>query len=205
MTATKRNLVLSALAEKSIMRSRELAALGVSSAYIKEMADDGHLSQVRRGLYSLPGFQSSCNPSLIEVAAHAPNSVVCLLSALLFHDLTRALPNQTWVAIPTGARAPLVSGLDLRVVRMSPKTFDIGAETHILDGVSVRVYSPVRTVADCFKYLSYVGPEFAIDALREGLEERRFTPGEICEYAAINRVLNVMLPYVEALSSGRHI
>ena len=181
------------------MRSRDLVGLGVSAAYLNEMADKGQLTRVGRGLYALSSNDYSHNPSLTELAAHAPHATICLLSALLFHNLTTALPNATWAAIPTGSRAPHIDGLGLRVIRVSPATFDAGVETYTLDGVDVRIYSVVRTVSMCFKYRNSVGMEFTIDALREGLRGRLFSPAQVLEFAVVDRVLNVMLPYVEAL------
>lgn len=93
-----------------------------------------------------------------------------------------------------------MSELGLRVVRVCPKIYDLGVELHTLDGVDVRVYSAARTAADCFRYRSCVGMEFAIDALRDGFAKRAFSPAEVCEYAEALRVLNVILPYVQALA-----
>ncbi len=199
MPHLKDDLVLDALRKRRVMRSRDLVALGVSNAYLKEMADKGQLWRVGRGLYAPPNYDYSHNPSLTELAAHAPHATICLLSALLFHNLTTALPNETWAAIPTGSRAPHIGGLGLQVVRVSSSTFDEGVETHTLDGVDVRIYSVVRTVSMCFKYRNLVGMEFTIDALREGLRERLFSLAQVLEIAAVDRVQNVMLPYVQAL------
>ena len=197
MPDLKKELVMDALRKRRMMRSRDFVALSVSAACVKEMTGRGQLMRVGRGLYASPRF--SHNPSLTELAAHAPHATICLLSALLFHNLTTALPNATWAAIPTGSRAPRIDGLGLRVVRVSPPTFDEGVETHKLDGVDVRIYSVVRTVSMCFKYRSIVGMEFTVDALREGLRKKLFSPAQVLEIAAVDRVQNVMLPYVQAL------
>ena len=200
MTDLKQDLVIHALAENGVMRSRDLASLGVTPTHLKRMADRGYLNQVGRGLFSLPSHRYTENHSLVQVAVRSPRSTICLLSALQFHGLTMALPSVVWVAIPTGARAPHIEGLGLRVVRMARKVFDLGVEAHALEGVPVRIYSAVKTVADCFRFRSYVGMEIAVNALREGLEKRLFSPAEVLEYAMAERVLNVMLPYVEALT-----
>lgn len=200
MAETKKNTVMDALRENGVMRSRDLAALGVSAPYVKELADRGQLTQIGRGLFTLPSHCYTENHSLVQVAAHSPRSTICLLSALQFHGLTMTLPSVVWVAIPTGAYAPHIAGLGLRVVRMSKAVFELGVDVYTLEGVTVRIYSAAKTAADCFYFRSYVGMEIAVNALREGLEKRLFSPAEVLEYAMAARVLNVMLPYVEALT-----
>lgn len=180
MPHRKNDLVLDALRKRRVMRSRDLGALGVSNTHLKEIASKGELTRVGQGLYASANYNYSHNPSLTELAAHAPRATICLLSALLFHNLTTALPNETWAAIPTGSRAPHIDGLRHRIISVSPSTFDEGTEVHNLDGVDVRIYSVVRTISMCFKsmcfkYRGIVGMEFTVDTLREGLRDRVYS------------------------------
>jgi predicted transcriptional regulator of viral defense system len=108
------------------------------------------------------------------------------------------MPHVVWAAIPTGTRPPHIAGI--RIVRMAPEPYRIGVETHMLEGVSVKVYSAAKTVADCFRFRSYVGMETAVQALKEGLDKRLFSPAELFEFATIDRIHNFILPYVETLT-----
>jgi predicted transcriptional regulator of viral defense system len=198
--SSKRDLVFDLLSKNGAMRSRDIASHGVSPGYVKDMADRGLLSQLTRGLFSLPGHPRTEHGSLILVAAHSPACVICLLSALQFHGLTNAMPHVVWAAVPTGARVPRIADLGLRIVRMAPEPYSAGIESHVLEGVPVQIYSPAKTVADCFRFRSYVGIETAVAALKEGLDRRLFSPAELFDYAIADRVHNVIMPYVEALT-----
>ncbi len=201
MTDTsKRDLVLDLLSKNGVMRSRDIASRGVSPGYLKDLADRGLLSQVSRGMFSLPSYPQTEHHSLVELSAYSPTCVICLLSALQYHNLTTAMPHVVWAAIPTGARPPHIAGLGIRIVRMATEPYRAGIETHLLEGVPVKVYSPAKTVADCFRFRSYVGMETAVQALKEGLDQRLFSPAELFEYATVDRVHNFMLPYVETLT-----
>ena len=136
---------------------------------------------------------------LVEVAKMYPSAVVCLLSALLFHDLTTQLPRRTWLAVANKSWAPRKGPVHLEIVWLSGKAFIEGVETHNVGGVPVRVYNPAKTVVDCFKFRNRVGTDVAIEALRETLRERRAKPTEIMHFAKICRVATVIRPYLEAL------
>jgi predicted transcriptional regulator of viral defense system len=200
LQTSKRDMVFDLLRNHGVMRSRDFASRGVSPGYLNDMADRGLLSRVSRGMFSLPGHPQTEHGSLIQAAAYSPANVICLLSALQFHDLTNTMPHVVWVAIPTGTRAPRIEGLGIRVVRMASEPYSAGIETHILEGVPVKIYAPAKTVADCFRFRRYVGTETAVAALKEGLGKRLFSPAELFEYAVVDRVHNVILPYVEALT-----
>jgi predicted transcriptional regulator of viral defense system len=124
--------------------------------------------------------------------------VVCLLSALRFHDLTTQEPHEIWLALPLRAHEPTVDYPLLQTVRMNQRTHHAGIETHLVENVPVRVFSVSKTIADCFKYRSTVGLDVALEALREGWRERRFTMPELEQFARLCRVANVMRPYIEA-------
>lgn len=198
-TASKRDIVMRAAAARSVIRAADVVPLGVSPQYLNYLARRGALRRVGRGLYVRPDHSCTEYHSLAEVAAYAPRAVVCLLSALQFHCIGTQMPHAVWIAVPNRARSPKAPTTPVQTVRMGPVSLSAGVETHLLEGVPVRVFSSAKTVADCFKFRSLVGPDVAIEALREGLARRRFAPADLYEFALINRVWEVMRPYVEAL------
>jgi predicted transcriptional regulator of viral defense system len=151
-------------------------------------------------MFVMPDHRFTEHHSLAEVAAYAPQSVICLLSALQFHGIGTQMPHAVWIAIANKGHVPRVPTTPVEVVRMAPAALRAGIEEHTLEGVPARIFSAAKTVADCFKYRSSVGVEVALEALRDGLAQQKFTPADLYEYAVIDRVWGVMRPYVEALA-----
>ena len=178
---------------------REVTEAGIHRQILTRLAREGTLEQVARGVYRLPDQPVTEHHGLVLAAAAVPNGVICLLSALGFHGLGTQLPSDVWIAIPRRARQPADKYPPLRIVRFSGEALTQGVETHQVEGRPLRVYAVAKTVADCFKYRNKVGLEVALEALREGWRERRFTGDELDRYAEICRVSNVMRPYVESL------
>jgi predicted transcriptional regulator of viral defense system len=185
--------------ERGLFRVAEVRAAGIHPEYLRRLARRGQLERVSRGLYAAAGAAVTEHHGLVQVALRVPHGVVCLLSALLFHELGTQLPHQVWLAIDVDARRPRVTFPPLRIVRMSGRALTEGVETHRLEGVEVRIYGVAKTVADCFKYRSTVGLDVALEALRAAWRERRVTMDELWHYATIDRVATVMHPYLESL------
>jgi predicted transcriptional regulator of viral defense system len=160
----------------------------------------GMLERVGRGLYRIADAEPTEHYTVALVCKQIPHAVVCLLSALQFHNLTTQNPYQVWIAINRTTRRPKASELPIRIVRFSGPAMSEGIEEHMLEGVNVRVYGIAKTVADCFKFRNKIGLEVALEALRECLRERRCSSDELWYYAKICRVANVMRPYLEAIS-----
>ena len=182
-----------------VFRPRDLVRYGIPRTYLQRWVQDGLLERVGWGLYRLTNRALSEHQTLIEVAKRVPNGVVCLLSALQFHGLGTQLPSQVWIAIDRKAWKPEVRDLPIRIVRFSGHSLTEGVQVHRLDGVKVSVYEPAKTVADCFRYRNKIGLDVAIEALRDCRDQRRCSIDEIWRYAKIDRVANVMHPYLEAL------
>ena len=128
------------------------------------------------------------------------DSIVCLLSALAFHQIGTQLPRQVWIAIDRRQGTPRIQYPPLRVSRFSGRALTAGVETHKIEGVPVRIYAPAKTVADCFKCRHKIGLDVAIEALRDGWQKKRFTMDELWKFARICRIANVMRPYLEAIT-----
>jgi predicted transcriptional regulator of viral defense system len=188
------------LGRNGTARSRDLVAAGITRSQISRWVAAGTLVRVARGLYALPGYQSSEHGALVEVAKRAPKVVFCLLTALRVHELTTQSPHEVWIAIGNKGHAPRLSYPRLRTVRFSPESLAAGVETREVDGATIRVTCVAKTVADCFKFRSKVGLDVALEALRETRRAKRATVDGLWRYARVNRVVNVMRPYLEAVS-----
>ncbi len=191
-----------ALARKQpLLRARDLAAHGLPTMTLSRLVAAGKLQRVARGVYSLPQRAISAHRSLAEVAIRVPRGVVCLLSALRLHGIGTQAPFEVWLAIPQTMPTPRLKQPALRVVRMSGSALSKGIEQVDVDGVAVSVFNLGKTVADCFKYRNKIGLDVALEALGEGWRARRVTMDELWHYATIDRVHNVMRPYLEALDA----
>lgn len=186
--------------ELGVLRSRDLHRHGIARAYLRPLVENGVLVQAGRGLYALADTPVSEHQTLLEAAVRVPHGVVCLASALRFHDLTTQNPWKVWMLIETGRRVPRIDAPALLVFQASGASFGEGVEEHVIDGVPVRVTSVAKTVADCFKYRHRIGLDVALEALRECLRERRATREDLHRFARICRVDRVMTPYMEAFA-----
>lgn len=184
---------------QGVLRPRDLAACGLPGAYLGRLAQERLVERVGRGLYRSRSVEITEQHTLAEVCRRVPQGVVCLLSALRFHNLTTQSPAEVWLALSNTARVPKTDLLPLRVVRFSAMALSSGIEEHLVEGVPVRVYDPAKTAVDCFKYRNKIGLEVALEALRAGWQGRRFTMDQLWRYAAICRMTNVMRPYLESL------
>lgn len=191
--------VLQLARELGVLRARDLARHGIAREYLTRLTRAGLLERTERGLYVLPDAELTEYHSLAETAKRVPAGIVCLLSALRFHDLTTQAPFEVWLALPPTARSPRPRSLPLRVVHFSGPALTEGVEEHVIEGVRVHVYCPAKTVADCFKYRNKIGLDVALEALRETWRERRATMDELWRYAEVCRVATVMRPYLESL------
>ena len=182
-----------------VIRPKDMDAHDIPRKYIHLLHHEGILNRVGRGLYVLEDARPSENRTIAEVCKRVPTGVVCLLSALQFHRLTTQVPHEIWLAINHKARCPKEPMLPIRIVRFSGQALTAGVEQHTVEGVTVKVFGPAKTVADCFKYRNKIGLDVAIEALRDCMQSRRCTMDELWKYARICRVANVMKPYLESL------
>ena len=191
--------VLDLARKEGILRPRDLQSKGLPTDYLWRLHKQEKLEKVGRGLYSLPGAAMSEHQTIVQAALRVPHGVVCLLSALRFHDLTTQSPFQVWIAIDVKARAPKEEIIPLRIVRFSGKALIAGVESHTIEGVEIKVYNPAKTVADCFKYRNKIGLDVAIEALRDCWRKKKATSDELWHYAKVCRVARVMRPYLESV------
>ena len=187
------------IGEHGMVRPRDIEAIGLPREYLVRLHRQGKLNRSGRGIYTVPDASVTERHSYAEVAKRVPETVICLLSALAFHEITTQSPSAVWVALRKGARTPALTSPTLRIVRLSGPSLTEGIENHKVEGVPVRVYSAAKTVADCFKFRNKIGLDIAIEALKDCLHQKRASITEIYRYAKICRVSNVIRPYMEAL------
>ena len=176
------------------MRSSPLHRVGIG-----KLAREGRLLKMGRGVYRAADAPLESHEDLALLALRKPDAVVCLLSALRFHELTTESPGAVWLAIESHARAPRIEPLRLKVHYLSGPAFREGVEIHHIAGVPVRIYSAAKTVADCFKFRNQVGTKTAIEALKDAWKKKRVTTEDLYRFARVCRVLNVMRPYLEGV------
>ena len=191
--------VLDLASQKGLLRASDLDAIDAPRVVLTRLIAAGLLDRVGRGLYRLPGHPISEHEGLMVVATKAPQAVFCLLTALQFHGLTTQLPRQVWIAMPRGSHVPRVDYPPIKMVQMTGAVYTAGIEEHLRDGVTLRVYSAAKTVADCFKHRNKIGLEVALEALKDARAKRMASADDLWRYAKVCRVANVMRPYLEAI------
>ena len=199
--STLEQSVLALAGRRPLLRARDLAEQGLPTVILSRLVSAGKLERIARGVYSLPGRTLSEHRSLAEVALRVPRGVVCLLSALRVHGIGTQAPFEVWVAIPPHTPTPRLDQPALRVVRMSGAALTEGIEQILIDGVQVPVFNVAKTVADCFKYRNKIGLDVALEALRDGWTQRKLTMDALWHYATMDRVANVMRPYLESVTA----
>ncbi len=197
--APQEKAILKLVRKRGAVRARDLASQGLSRQALIRLHQRGVLERPSRGLYVLADFEPTQDQSLAEAATLVPHGIVCLLSALRFHELTTQQPVEVWLALDNKAWKPKVRSPRLRIVRFSGKALTFGVEIHEIAGAAVKIYSPAKTVADCFKFRNKIGVDVAIEALRDCWRQRKATMDEIWEAAKVCRMSNVIRPYMEGL------
>jgi predicted transcriptional regulator of viral defense system len=182
-----------------LLRTSAALRAGIHPRTLYEMRDKGILEQLDRGLFRLANLPSLASPDLVTVAAKIPAAVICLISALAFHEITTQIPHEVHFALPRGAEPPRLKHPPLHVFWFTGRSYTEGVETHKVDGVGLRVYGPEKTLADCFKYRNKIGLDTVLEALRLYKSRKRPNVDYLIKFARVCRVEKVMRPYLEAL------
>ena len=190
--------VLSLAKARGIIRVRDLMEQGIHPEYLRRLCEKGLLTKMGRGIYIPADSEMSPNVGLAQAAKRVPHGVVCLLSALQFHNLGTQSPFEVWLAIDRKSARPRVDYPPLRIVRFSGKSLTEGTEKHKIEGVEISIFNKAKTIADCFKYRNKIGLNVALEALKDCRQRRLCTNDQLWEYAKICRVANIMKPYLEA-------
>jgi predicted transcriptional regulator of viral defense system len=182
-----------------ILRTQQAIRYGIAPRTLYHMRDSGVILCESRGLYRLADTELNSNTDLIQVHLRIPKAVICLISALSFHNLTIQIPHQVYIGLPTDAEKPRLEYPPLRIFWLSPMVYATGIENYELDGISVKIYGIEKTIADCFKFRNKIGIDVALEALREYRKRDGFNVETLLNYARINRVEKLIRPYLEAI------
>jgi predicted transcriptional regulator of viral defense system len=185
--------------EFAVLRTRDFERNGIPRQYLTDLVNAGIWEKLGRGLYASISLPPGPHHSLLEVARKSPHAVVCLLSALRFHELTTERPSEVWIALPRNTRAPRMETVRIKAIRLSEGAFTEGVEEHRIEGGRLRVYSVAKTVADCFKFRNQIGTNVGLEALRDAWRSKKATADELWHHAKVCRVANIMRPYLEAV------
>lgn len=182
-----------------VLRTREVIKRGIHPRTLYAMRSEGVIEQLSRGLYRLTELPPLGNQDLVTVALKVPQGVVCLVSALAFHELTTQIPHAVHVALRRGAQAPKLEYPPLRVYRFTGRAFDAGIRRYPVDGVRIRIYDPEKTIADCFKYRNKLGLDVATEALKRWRGRKNWNMDRLMIYTRVCRVERLIRPYLEAI------
>jgi len=177
----------------------EALAHGITRYMLYSLKDKGILEQVSTGVYRLMELPPISNPDLVTVSLRFPNAVVCLISALSYHNITTQIPHVVSVAVSRGSRIPSLYYPPVQAHRFSNEAYNSGIENHTIDGVSVKIYTPEKTLADCFKFRNKIGMDVVIESLKLYRSRKKFNLEKLLKHAEVCRVKNIMMPYLEAI------
>ena len=181
-----------------VIKTSEALQSGIHPRTLYQLRDTGDLEQISRGIYRLTEIEPISNPDFFVVATRVPNSVICLISALSFHEITTQIPHEISVAIPKNSKPSTMEYPPIQFYKYSQESFMAGIEEHQIDGVTVKVYSLEKTLADCFKFRNKIGMDVVLEALKLYKGRKKFDHRKILEYAKICRVDKIVRPYLEA-------
>jgi len=201
-TATQQDRLIQLLENHPLMRARDLKAEGIAASTIARAAQAGAIIRAARGLYQLPDTELDLESTLAEASKRVPKGVICMISALAYHQLTDQMPRMVWLAIGAKDWEPSVNYPPLRIVRFRPPYLEYGIENHVISGIEVPIYSTSKSLADAFRSRRFVDRSVAIECLRNAIEERKATPAEIAQVAKDCGAWKQMRPYLEAMTAN---
>ena len=190
---------MSVVKRMGLVRPKDLSRHRIPVIYLRRLVQRGQLVQPARGVYAIAGHEPTLHHSLATVCKRVPRGVVCLMSALAYHEIGTQLPSVVWLAINQRSRPLVTRGLPVKIVRFSGQALTEGVQERQIEGVSVLVTNPAKTVADCFKFRNKVGLDVTLEALRDAWRKRKVTMADLDRFGKIDRVTNVLRPYLEML------
>ena len=198
---TMEEQVLRMVRRVGVVRARDVAENHIPTVVLSRMVKNGQIERTSRGVYTLPDVATSEHRSLAEVAIRIPSAVMCLLTALRYHEIGTQSPFDVWVALPARYPTPRIEQPRARYVWMTPKSLTEGVDEVVIDGVRVKIFSPAKTIADCFKFRNKLGTDVAIEALSDAWRRKLVSMADLWYFAKVDRVTNVMRPYLESLTA----
>jgi predicted transcriptional regulator of viral defense system len=200
ITVRQCDKAISLLGQRGMVRLSEFLRLGVTAATISRLEREGVIARLSRGLYQLPDSPLNVHHALAEASKRVPKGIVCLVSALAFHDLADQMPAKVWIAIGSKDWKPRVSHPPLRIARFSEHDLKTGVELHSIENTKVRIFGVAKTLVDVFRYRRVVGTTLVIEGMRAALRQRKVKPADIAKRAIDAKVWKAMQPYLETLT-----
>ena len=185
--------------KKGLIHTTEAIKSGIHPRTLYALRDANVLEQISRGIYHLKEGEAISNIDLVTVASRTSHAVICLISALSFHNLTTQIPHEVSIAIERNSRYPKIDYPPISVYQFSSKSFRAGIEEHEIDGVKVRIYNLEKTLVDCFKFRNKIGMDVLLEALKFYRTRQKLNFDKLFKYAKICRVVRIMTPYLEAM------
>jgi predicted transcriptional regulator of viral defense system len=182
-----------------VLRTKEILKAGIQPRTLYKLRDDGIVDHLSYGVYKYHDDSTSSHSIYIELCQRIPKAVFCLISALHFHEIGTQLPYDQWIALPQKVKKPRVREYNIQYIYPQQNIYELGLEEHQTEGTSVKVYSPTKTVVDCFKYRNKIGLDVALEALKESLRLKKTTRKELIYCATKCRMKNIMMPYLESI------
>jgi predicted transcriptional regulator of viral defense system len=199
MNAKTQNLINYFQDNGGVARFSGILKAGFHPDSLAILEKDEKVEKISRGLYRLTDYIPGSHPDLVAASLQSPRGVICLLSALSFHEATNEIPKYVDIAIPRNTHANRIKYPPVRFYRFAPQVWEAGIGEHKIDGHIIRVYSLAKTIADCFKFRNKIGTNVARDALKAAITEKNIKPKEIMRYAKICRVDSIIKPILEAI------
>jgi predicted transcriptional regulator of viral defense system len=181
------------------IRTSEAIEAGIHPRTLYLLRDQGEIEQISYGVYRLTNLPPISNPDLVTVALRIPKAVICLISALSFHELTTQVPHSVEIALKKGSEVPRLKHPPISVHWFSAHTYSAGIERHIIDGVKIQIYNIEKTIADCFKFRNKLGMDVVLESLRIYKNKKKYNVSKLLKYARICRVEKIIIPYFEAM------
>lgn len=181
-----------------IIRTSQALGAGIHPRTLYQLRDNGLLKQISRGVYKLEDSTPLSNPDLVIVSQKIPNAVICLVSALSFHNITTQIPHEVYIALTQNIKTPQLDYPPIMAYRFTGSSLTEGIEKYTIDGIKIKIYNPEKTLADCFKFRNKIGMDIVLEALKLYKKRMKFDYQKLLKYARICRVENIIKPYIEA-------
>lgn len=201
-TVTQQDRLIQLLRDYPLARARDLKAEGIDASTIARAVKTGVVVRAGRGLYQLPNSELDLESTLAEASKRVPKGVICMISALAYHHLTDQMPRKIWMAIGANQWEPSIDYPPLRIVRFRSPYLEYGVERYLISGVDVPIYSIPKSLADAFRSRRFIDRSVAVECLRNAIEQRKATPGEIAKVAADCGAWKQMQPYLETMTAN---
>lgn len=183
-----------------LLKSSQARQYGVNPKTLADMVGEGRLVKEARGLYRVADMELPGQVDLIFVSQKIPKAVICLISALAYYELTTQIPHKVYIALPwEGRYRPRIEYPPIEVFWLSENIYEAGVDQVEMDGFSVPIYSPEKTIADCFKFRNKIGKDVALEALKKYVSSKERNLSALISFSQVNRVEKIMRPHLESL------